>query len=61
MFKQRMDGGLLYLFIQSFVVLKQGLECFEDFHLAGHACWGLRLSLHHGHPERPLVPGDKAL
>lgn len=50
-----------YLLIQGLVVLKQRLEGLQHLHLTGHARRRLRLALHHGHPQGPLVPGHQAL
>lgn len=49
------------LLVQSFVVLKQGLEGLEDLHLAGDPGRRLGLPLHHGHPQAALVAGHQAL
>ena len=42
-------------------MLKQGLQGFQDLHLAGHSRGRLGLPLDHGHPQRALVSGDQTL
>lgn len=43
------------------MVFEQGLERFEDLDFAGDPRGRLSLALDHGHTERALVPGHKAL
>ena len=58
--KTLLSGGP-YLLIKGFVVFEQGLEGFENLHLTGDAGRRLGLSLHHRHPQTPLVAGHQAL
>ena len=50
-----------YLLVEGFVVFKEGLEGFEDLHLAGDAGRRLGLSLDHCHPQTALMAGHQAL
>jgi len=59
--RQTHPVSISYLLVQGFVVFEEGLEGFEDLHLAGDAGRGLGLSLHHRHPETALVAGHQAL
>ena len=49
-----------YLFIKRLVVFKERLECFKDFHFAGHAGWRRGLALDDSHSERAFVSGNEA-
>jgi hypothetical protein len=50
-----------HLLVESLVVFEETLQSLQHLDFAGDAGLRGRLSLHHRHPQRPLVPRHEAL